>query len=228
MILLSSVGVRPVLEEVVHDFEKSHALKVDIRFGTAVQMKARADSGEPFDLVILNPGQIDDLIAKGVVDAKTCTALARSGMGFAIAADASAPDLSSDAAMRAFLRNAKVIASGNPALGGFGSVYFDKLVDRLGIGAETRPKTAHQPPGDFAKPVAAGTADVGVGLISEMVAMANVQAVPIAQHDAASYVGFTAAISAAATQAGAARAFIERLRTPDVAKIFEARGLTPA
>lgn len=228
MNLISSVGVRPVLEHLVPQFEKETGVHIAIAFGTAVQMKAKADSGDAFDLVILNPPQIDDLIAHGKADGATRTDLARSGMGFAVAAGIPLPDLSSDEKMKAWLLGLKTIATGNPASGGFGSVYFDKMVQRLGIAGHTRALTIHQPPGEFAKPVAAGKADMGAGLISEMIGMANVQCLPVRTDDAGAFVGFAAALSLNAAARKEALAFLQYLRTPAAAEVFRSRGLTPA
>ena len=227
MKLISSVGVRPVIEELVPQFERASGHKVEIMFGTAVQMKAKADAGEPFDLAILNPPQIDDLIKQGKAEAATRADIARSGMGFAISQNATKPDIATDEKLKAYLRSVKTIATGNPAAGGFGSVFFDRLVERLGIAGETRPKTRHEAPGDFAKPVAAGQADLGVGLISEIVSIKGVQSVALMPDDPASFVRFAAAVGSGARQAEAARALLKFLATPAAAEVFKAKGLTP-
>ena len=225
MKLVSSVGVRPVLEELVPQFEKSSGAKIEILFGTAVQQKARVDAGESFDLVILNPPQIEDLIKAGKVVAATSKEIARTGMGFAIPASGATPDISSDDKLRAYLRATPRLASGNPAVGGFGSVYFDRLVERLSIAAETRPKTKHQPPGDFAKPVSKGEADVGVGLVSEIAGVPNVKSVTLTPDDPASWVRFSAGMSVAQSDAAGAKALIAYLATPAATAVFNAKGL---
>jgi molybdate transport system substrate-binding protein len=226
MKLISSVGVRDVIEELVPEFEHASGHKVEIMFGTAVQMKAKVDGGEAFDLVILNPPQIDDIIQQGKGVADTRADLARTGMGFAIPAHAAKPDISTDEKLKTWLTGLKTIASGNPASGGFGAVYFDKLVQRLGIADMTRPKMKFAAPGEFAKPVAAGEAEAGVGLISEMVALQGVQAVLLNANDPASYVGFAGAVSSSAHQAEAGRALLKFLTTPDAKAAFRAKGST--
>lgn len=227
MKLVSSVGVRPVLEELVPQFEKSSGAKIEILFGTAVQQKAKVDAGESFDLVILNPPQIEDLVQAGKVIASSRQQIARTGMGCAIPARAATPDLSSEEKLKAWLLSLKVIASGNPAVGGFGSVYFDKLVERLGIASETRPRTRHQPPGDFAKPVSRGEADMGAGLVSEIAGVPDVKSVPLLPEDPASWVRFSGAVGVHARAPGEAQAFLAFITSTSVARFFEARGLTP-
>lgn len=226
MKLISSVGVRPVIEELIPQFEKASGHTVEILFGTAVQMKNKLDEGEAFDLAILNPPQVDEVVKAGKGRADARARLARGGMGFAIPPDAPVPDISTDEKLKAWLLGVNTFASGNPAAGGFGSVYFDNLVTRLGIADYTRPRTKHSPPGEFAKPVGAGQAEVGVGLISEIVSVKNVQTVPLGEKDPASFVGFEAVVSAAAADADAGRALMAFLTNPQSQAVFRAKGLT--
>ena len=94
--------------------------------------------------------------------------------------------------------------------------------------AETRPKTKHQPPGDFAKPVSKGEADVGVGLVSEIAGVPNVQSVPLMPDDPASWVRFSGAVSTTARDAAAAAALLAFLGTPEAAAVFRSKGLITA
>ncbi len=227
MKLVSSVGVRPAIEELIPQFEKASGHEVEILFGTAVQMKGKIDAGEAFDLAILNPPQIDDIVRAGKGVAETRASIARAGMGFAIRPDAPRPDLSTDDKLKAWLLSLKTISSGNPAAGGFGSVYFDNLVVRLGVADQTRPKTKFSPPGEFAKPVAAGETEAGVGLVSEIVAEKAVQSVPLETGNPKSYVGFAGVVSTGAKQADAARALLTFLTSPEAKAVYRSRGLTP-
>ena len=223
--LLSSVGVRPVLEELLPRFERASGHRVAVQFGTAAQMKAKIDGGEPFDVAVIGAAQVDDLVKQGKGEPGSRTGIARAGMGFAIRGDAPRPDIGSDDKLKAYLQGVKSIASGNPASGGFGSVYFDKLVQRLGIAEETRPKTKFLPPGEFAKPVAGGEAEVGAGLVSEIVSVNGVQSVPLMPQDPASYLVFAGVAASGAD--GAARALLEFLASPAARDVFVAKGMLP-
>ncbi len=226
MKLISSVGVRPAIEELIPQFEKATGNKVEILFGTAAQMKGKVDAGESFDLVLLNPPQVDDIIAKGKGVAETRAPVARAGMGFAIRPDAPMPDISSDEKLKAWLLTVKTFATGNPAAGGFGSVYFDRLVERLGIADYTRARTKWSAPGEFAKPVGKGEAEVGVGLVSEIVAVKNVRTVPLMEKDPASFVGFAGVVGTGAKEADAARALLKFLTSSEGQSVFRAKGMT--
>jgi molybdate transport system substrate-binding protein len=225
--LLSSVGVRPVLEELLPQFERASGHKVAVQFGTAAQLKAKIDAGESFDVAIIGSSQVDDLVKQGRGAADTRSGIAKTGMGLAIRDGASKPDIEGDDKLKAYLLGVKSIASGNPASGGFGSVYFDNLVQRLGIADASRAKTKYSPPGEFGKPVAAGETEVGAGLVSEIVSVKGVQMVPLMAQDPASYLGFSGVAASGADSADAARSLLKFLTSPAAHEVFKARGMQP-
>src|SRR5690242_16062914 len=63
--LLSAVGVRSAVDVILPDFERTSGHKVTTIYGSAASLKTRIDGGESFDLAILTPTQVDDLIKKG-------------------------------------------------------------------------------------------------------------------------------------------------------------------
>jgi molybdate transport system substrate-binding protein len=223
--LISSVGVRPALEEILQRYERASGNVVAVQFGTAAQMKKKIDAGEPFDVAILGSSQIDELIKEAKADPASRSDVARAGIGFAVREQAATPDVGSDEKLRAYLERVSSIASGNPATGGFGAVFFDNLVQRLGIAQVTRPKTKFSPPGEFARQVASGEAELGVGLVSEIVSVRGVKSVPLMPHDPASYLHFAGAVAASSRNAAAARALLEYLTSPASQDVFEAKGM---
>ena len=65
--MLSSVGIKAVVDELAPQFEKATKHKVTTVFGLAGALKTQIEKGEPFDVAILTPPLLDDLIAKGLV-----------------------------------------------------------------------------------------------------------------------------------------------------------------
>ena len=64
--VLSSVGIKAVVDELAPQFEKATKHKVTTVFGLASALKTKIEEGEPFDVAILTPPLLDDLIAKGL------------------------------------------------------------------------------------------------------------------------------------------------------------------
>jgi molybdate transport system substrate-binding protein len=65
--VLCSNGMKAVVEELVPQFERETKHHVAIRYGVSAVLKREIDGGEPFDLAILTPALIDDLIKQGTI-----------------------------------------------------------------------------------------------------------------------------------------------------------------
>src|SRR5262245_47293725 len=63
--VLSSVGIKAVVDELAPQFEKATKHKVTTVFGLAGAHKTQIEKGEAFDVAILTPPLLDELIAKG-------------------------------------------------------------------------------------------------------------------------------------------------------------------
>jgi len=67
--------------------------------------------------------------------------LAGSGVAIAVKTGAPKPDISTPEALTQTLLKAKSIAYSEPSAGGASGVYFAKLLERLGIAEQMKPKT---------------------------------------------------------------------------------------
>src|SRR5512132_2568573 len=67
--VLSSVAVKAVIEELAPTFERSTRHTITPVFGIAAAVKTSIEGGEPFDVAILTPAMLDDLVGKGLIDA---------------------------------------------------------------------------------------------------------------------------------------------------------------
>jgi molybdate transport system substrate-binding protein len=227
--VLSTVALKAALdEELLPQFNRLAENKITIKYGAAAALKQQIEGGETFDVAILVPAGVDDLIKQGKIAAGSRTDLARTGVGVAIRSGAAKPDISTVEAFKRTLIGAKSIAYGDPALGGASSIYFANLLQRLGIAEAVKGKTKLTPPGDSAQPVAAGEAELGVGQISEIVPVRGAELLGPFPAELQVYTAFTAGVAANAKDAAAANALIKFLRTPAAAQIFKARGLEPS
>jgi molybdate transport system substrate-binding protein len=93
-------AIATVLAKIGTDFERRTGRKLEITTDVAIRMVRRINAGEPFDLLVLAPTQIDELIRAGTTIPETRTDLALSGIGVAVRAGAPTPDLSSVDALR--------------------------------------------------------------------------------------------------------------------------------
>ena len=223
--VITSVGVKAILEELGPQFERASEHKLKITFGTAVPLKRQIDAGETFDVVILVPAMIDDLVKQGKVAAGTPAVVAKSGIGVAIRQGAPKPDIGTADAFKKTLLNARMIAYSKEGLSGTAMA---KLIERLGIVEQMKPKTILETrPGGVALNVVEGKADLAFNLISEILPVAGPELVGPLPQELQSYVVFTAGIAATAKETNAAKAFIDFLKGPAAVPVLKAKGMEP-
>ena len=200
--VLSSNGLRAVLQEVVPPFERATGHEVAITFSVAAELKKRIDAGEPFDVVVLTPALIDDLVRVQKVSAESRTVIARSGMAIAVRRGARKPDIHSPDALTTALLNASSIAFAREGAGG---VFFNALIQRLGLAERLAPRLKPVTTGtDVSQAVARGDAEFGILPVSEILSAPGVDLLgpfPAALQDYAVMVG---AVRVPATRGGEA------------------------
>ncbi|MEQ1650873.1 MAG: substrate-binding domain-containing protein, partial [Hyphomicrobium sp.] len=131
--MLTAGAMKAVILALVPEFEKQTGHKVVVDNDTAGGLAKRIGGGETFDLAVITPRVIDDLIGQGKVATESKTNLAKVGMGVAVKEGAAKPDISSVEAFKQTLLKAKSVAYIDPKAGGSSGIYFDKLIEKLGI-----------------------------------------------------------------------------------------------
>jgi hypothetical protein len=122
--VIASNAVREPYRELMPIFEKSTGHRVTIDWGGTVDIVKQVDGGETADIIIIPAARIDDFIKQGRLVSRVD--LARSGVGVAVRAGAPRPDISSAAALRNTLLEAKsIVLSSGPS-----SVYLPILFRR--------------------------------------------------------------------------------------------------
>jgi molybdate transport system substrate-binding protein len=143
--------------------------KLAIKFATSAVLKRQIEAGEAFDLALLVPGALDDLIKQGRVVAETRVDISRSPIGVAVRTGAAKPDVSSAEAFKRALASAKTIAFSGEGVSG---AHFTGMLEKFGIADETKPNLRPLPGGAVADAVAKGEAEMAV------ITIANVLGVP--------------------------------------------------
>jgi molybdate transport system substrate-binding protein len=147
-------------------------------------------------------------------------------MALAVKAGAAKPDVPTPEAFKRTLLAAKSIATGNPAAGGAASVYFWKLLERMGIAEEMKAKAKFAPAGKLAADLlVAGEANLGVMQTSEL--LPGTELVGVFPGDLNLVTAFAVGISVAATEANAANALVKFLKSPEAAVVYKTQGMYP-
>ena len=222
--VLSGNGARSAVAELGARFERASGHKVSIQFAVNVEVKRRIDRGEAFDAAILNPPVLDALIKEGKVLGETRTVIGRAGIGAAVRADAPKPDLSTvDAFKRTLLASTAVAYPGEGASG----KYFAGLVERLGIGAEMKPKMRPLSAESNVEALTRGEADLVVVVASRIPGVPEVKFAGLIPQELQTWIGFTGGVSSAAKAPQAARELLRSFTTPAAAEVLTAAGVQP-
>ena len=221
--LLSSNGVRAAIEAVQPQLEEATGLALSAEFSTAAALKRKIDAGEPFDVAILTPALIDDLVAQGLAVAESRSDLARVGVGVGAREGAPRSDVSTPEALKRTLLDAKVVAY---TAEGQSRATVNNALAQLGIAAEVDAKSMLTGPGEGPGAVAAGKADLVMTLISEIL-IPGVQLLGPFPPEMQNYIVFTAVRSPKARNVEGANVFLRYLTGPEVAEAMKTHALEP-
>ena len=220
--VLAGGSMTASLKDLGPRFEQASGHKLAFQFAGTPELIKLAASGAPFDLGVVPVDVMKDAAARAKFGASVD--IARVGYGIAVRAGAPKPDVSTPDALRAALLKAQSItfypqsAAGN---------YVMRTFERLGILPAMQAKLkAVAGPGDIAKAVANGEAELGVFLTNVLAAPGVELAGPFPaelQNDLV----FVGAVAAESKNAAAAKAFVDYLKTPEAAAVIRAKGLTP-
>ena len=222
--VLSGNGGRAAVIELGSQFERATGHTLVIRFEVNAELKRKIQAGETFDVAILNPPVLDDLIKQGKIAAGTRADIGSAGLGVAVRSGAPKPDISSVEAFKRALLDAKSVAF--PGEGASG-IYFVNLLDRLGITEHMKPKLKPMPAEDTVEVVARGDAELVVVIASRIVDVPGVDLVGSLPSELQTTIGIAAGVSTTAKEPAAANALIQFFTAPAAVPVLKAKGLTP-
>jgi molybdate transport system substrate-binding protein len=224
--MLCSNGMKAVVEEVRPQMERAIGHPLSIEFSSTASFKEKIDAGAAFDVAILTSEAIDGLTKQGKIVAGTRADVARTGVGIGVRAGAPKADISTPDKLKQTLLNAKSITY---TKNGASAVFATRMIDRLGIAAQLKPKLIVEPrAGRVSQAVAEGQAGMVITLISEILPVRDVQFLGPLPGDLQGYIVLTAGVGAQANNAEAAKAAVKFLKGTSIEPILKAKGMEPA
>jgi molybdate transport system substrate-binding protein len=226
--VLSTHAVMEVLSELGPQFERATGQKLSFSFDPANIIKRQIEDGAAFDIAIITRGALDDLTKQGKIAADSRADFVRSGLGIAVREGALKPEISTVDGFKHALLSAKSLIRSTEGTSG---VYFETLLDRLGIGDEMHNKIKLGPSGRvgwrLAEFVARGEVEMAVQQISELLPVHGAQFVGSFPPELQLYTTFAAGISSASENREAAESFIKFLTASSTIPLLKAKGLEP-
>ena len=211
-----------MVTELGGQFEAKTGHKVQTDFAVIAVSKRKIDAGATFDIAILGPAAIDELIERGKIIRDTRTGFGRTGLGVAARKGGAKPDISSAEAFKRAMLGAKFVGHSKEGLSG---VHFLAILDRLGIAAEMKVKLKAYEGAGLTQAIATEEVELGVTGIGPILAMPSAEFLGALPKEIQSYVVFTAGVAASAKDVAASSALLQFMTGPDVATVFKAKGM---
>ena len=221
--VLCSNGIKAVMEELVPQFEQATRHKILIRYGLSAALKRQIEAGEPFDIAVLTPPLIDDLVKQGKIAGDTRTTLARSGMAVAIRTGAAKPDIRTTDALKRTLLASKSLAYAKEGASG---VFFIALLEKLSLADALKSRSKLTTTGEeVSASVARGEVELGVLPVSEILPVRGIEVLGTFPSDVQGYVVMVAGVSPTAAQAAAAKELITFIMAPAALPVIKKKGM---
>jgi molybdate transport system substrate-binding protein len=226
--VLTAGAFKSTVVALAPEYEKASGNKLIIDNDTVGGLVKRVEGGEAFDVLVASPAAIDELAAKGKVAPFSRTNLARVGVGVMVKEGAPKPDVSTVDAFKKAVLDAKSVSFINPASGGSSGIYVEKLLEKLGIADQVKPKEKLKDGGYVADLILSGEAELGIHQISEIVPHKGVTFVGPLPDAIQNYTVYAAAVGPNTKYPDEARKVIAAFSGPAAQALFKSKGMEPA
>jgi molybdate transport system substrate-binding protein len=228
--ILTTRAMNRVLTELAGAFQRTSEHKIALILAPPSEIRRRIVNGEIVDVAMSGGGLIEELVQQGNIAPDSRLTVARVGYGVAVRAGSAKLDISSAEAFKRALLAARSIVYTDPAVGGASGIYFEKVLDRLGIAKEIKIKSilnARAATTPNAEIVARGEAELGIQLISEIVSVPGAELLGPLPAELQAMNVISTGIVTTASEPDAARALLKFLTSPAAAAVIKASGMEP-
>jgi molybdate transport system substrate-binding protein len=227
--VISSGGFTAAYKQLVPLYEQASGHKVISNYGASIgnapdSIPSRLARGEKFDILILSDAGLEALVKQGQVVAGSRVDLGRSIIGLSVRKGTPRPDISTVAALRQTLLDAKSIAYSASASGTYLST---ELFPRLGVAEQLKDKAKKIYSERVGAVVARGEAELGFQQVSELLPFTELDYVGPLPDEVQQTIFFSAGIGTQVSSPEAARHLIRYLASPAAAAIVRSTGLEP-
>lgn len=215
-------AVKEVASAAAARYERATSQRVVFTWSGSEAIAKRVRDGEVFDVVLNTPQNLDALVDAGRIAAGSRANFARSGVGVAVRAGASRPDVSSEQALRQAVLSARAVGISSGPSGR----YIVELFQRLGVADEVKGKIRQPPSGaQIAELLARGEVDLGFQQVPELRHASGVDYLGPLPAALQNYTNWSAGLHRAAADPDAARRFLAILVSLELAPAIHDAGL---
>jgi molybdate transport system substrate-binding protein len=221
--VLAGMGVISGVSDLAPAYEKLTGHTVTVKFEQAAALNAMINSGAPADIAALQPEQVDNFIKQGKMVAGTKTNFAQAGVGIAVKTGAPRPDISTAEAFKNAMINAKSIGYSQ---GGSGLIAA-KVMEKLGIADQLKPKTKFINGLPVAEAVAKGEVEIGLQQINVIIPVEGADYIGPLPKELQDTVRFSGGVLTVSKQKELARAFLNFIASADAGPLLRRSAMEP-
>jgi molybdate transport system substrate-binding protein len=220
--LISSMATRHLLTALTQAHHQTGAPAVLLESVGGVDAARRVQDGEAFDVVVLASDAIAKLGAAGRLLPGSVRAIADSSVAIAVRAGAAEPDISTEAALRAAVLQARAIGY---STGPSGTALM-KLFERWGLGDTLKDRLVQARPGvPVGRLVADGEVEIGFQQLSELMDLRGITLLGGMPPEVDIVSRFSGAVTANAGQPDAAQALLDFMASPATEALKQHHGM---
>ena len=224
--LLSAAAMQTVFKLIADDFERSSGHKLVFAYTTMGAITDRLMAGETADLIVGSSQSLEQLAKAGKIEPASRVTIAKVGIGAVVPTGTPKPPIATADELKRALLAAPVVIYAFPAGGGAAGVHIGRVIEKLGIAEQLKPKTRFGQGGDVTEvTLAQGAGAFGMTQISEIVNKSGADYVGPFPPELQNYTGVTVGVPAGAKPSEAVTAFIAFLKSPTAVAALKARGM---
>jgi molybdate transport system substrate-binding protein len=223
--LISVGGAKVALDKIIAAYSKESGNTVNATYGSPLTVPQKLAAGEVYDVVVEAAPAMDEFAKDGGVKADSRIKVARGGIGMAVAPTATPPDISTPAAFKKTLLDAKSIAVGDPAMPNGSGIRIQGILNNSGVMDQIKPKVKVVGLDPGQQQIAKGEIEIGFFNISEIrpfVKYAGAVPAPLQE-----YTNYDAAVTAKAPSSDAAAGLVKFLSSAQAKADWTSAGMEP-
>ena len=223
--VVATFGMQGAMEKILPEYKRATGQKVSIEYEESAVIRQQIVSGRVFDLAILVPQVIDDLIKSGQIKAGTRTDLARTSLGVGIRSGAPRGDVHTAEAVKETLLSVRSITFSKV---GSATPTIEKMIEGMGIAGVINPRIVRTDLGRPADAVGAGKIDLVIAPAGAIVSVPGVDFLGLLPTEFQDSVVLSAGIATRSERPDRARALVEFIRGSKGSAILRVSGMEPA
>lgn len=228
LVILSAAAVRPALLQLPAMVAKTSGDRLSVSFGNATAIGSKIAAGDRFDIAILPPRQLADLIKRGNLSADGRANLGVVRLGVAVRAGTAAMPTGTPDAFKQAMITAASFGMPDPADGSTSSRHMVNVLARLGIADAMRGKTRYFKDGTQAlHALAKGEIALTVAPMTSIRVVPGVALAGPLPDELQSTTVYAAALSTASAASNAAKSLLATLTSPAFAAVLRDKGIDP-